>query len=178
MGDDRTGRIDRARGSKTLDARGDVDGLAEIILAVVQYDRQARPLMEADLQQQILAAALGVEGTHRLADAQGRGDRSVWGREGRHHRVADRLDHGPGFGGDDLVEDAEMRPHHVEGDEVADPLVQLGRAFEVGEQKSQAGNVEPLIDVDRVGAVDVAEGLVGQEALRGQERPPPPEQLV
>src|SRR5947209_6172474 len=115
MGDDRTGRIDRARGSKTLDARGDVDGLAEIILAVVQNDRQARPLMKADLQQQILAAALGIEGEHRVADAQGGGHCPVGSRKRRHHRVADRLDDGARLARNNLMEHAEMRLPELEG---------------------------------------------------------------
>ena len=84
----------------------------------------------------------------------------------------------PALGGDDLVQRAEMRAHQVEGDQVADPLVELGRALEVGEQEGEAGDLEPLVDVERVGAVDVAEGLVGEQALGGQERPALAEQVV
>ena len=112
-----------------------------------------------------------VEPAHRLAHAQRRGQRTVGRQEGRHHRIADGLDHGAAFGRDDLVQRAEMLAHQVEGDQVADPLVELGRALEVGEQEGEAGDLQPLVDVERVGAVDVAEGLVGQQALGGQERP-------
>src|SRR6185312_13885587 len=101
--------------------------------------------MDADLHQQILAAALGIEGPHRLADAQRRGHRAVGCWEGRHYRVTDRLDDSPGLAGDDLVEDAEMRPDQIKGGEIAYPLIQLGRAFEIGEQESQAGDLQPLM---------------------------------
>src|ERR1700687_4438745 len=107
-----------------------------------------------------------------------RWDSSDRSRERRHDRVADRLDHGAGLGGDDLVEDAEMRPDQIERREIADPLVQLGRAFEIGEQKGQAGDFQSLMRVDRVGTINVAEGLVGQQTLGGQERPPVSEQFV
>ena len=68
----------------------------------------------------------------------------------------------------------EMRPHHVEGDEIADPLVELGRAAQIGEQEGQAGDLQPLIDVERIGPVEVAERLVGEQPLGGEERPPLP----
>ena len=71
-----------------------------------------------------------------------------------------------------------MRLHEVERDEVADPLVERGRALQVGEQEGEAGDLQALVDVERVGPVDVAEGLVGEQALRGQERLAPAEQLV
>jgi len=45
------------------------------------------------------------------------------------------------------------------------PLVELGRALEVGEQEGEAGDLEALVDVDRVGAVEVAERLVGEQPL-------------
>ena len=67
---------------------------------------------------------------------------------------------------------------HVEGDQVADPLVKLGRAFEVGEQESQAGDLEPLLDVYRVGSVYVPEDLIGQHPFGRQERPAPAEKLM
>ena len=64
-----------------------------------------------------------------------------------------------------------MLAHQVEGHQVADPLVELGRALQVGEQEGEAGDLQALVDVERVGAIDVAEGLVGQQALGGEERP-------
>src|SRR6266481_4477166 len=48
---DGAGRQDRARIRETLDSRGDVDGGPEIVLPIVEHDRQARPFMDADLQQ-------------------------------------------------------------------------------------------------------------------------------
>jgi hypothetical protein len=63
-----------------------------------------------------------------------------------------------------------MRLHQVERHQVADALVEPGRALEVGEQEGEAGDLEPLVDVERVGAIDVAERLVGEQPLRGHER--------
>ena len=62
-----------------------------------------------------------------------------------------------------------MRPHDIEGGQVADTFVKFGRASEVGEQEGQAGDLQPLVDIERVGAVEVAERLVGQQALGGEE---------
>ena len=70
----------------------------------------------------------------------------------------------------DVVQHVEMLAHEIEGDEIADPFVELGRTLEIGEQEGQARDLQPLISVERVGAVDVAESLVGQQSLGGQER--------
>ncbi len=64
---------------------------------------------------------------------------------------------------DDLVQHAEMLAHQIVGHDVADPVVELGRALEVGEQERQARDLQPLVDVERVGAIDVAERLVGEQ---------------
>src|SRR3546814_15266428 len=71
-----------------LDTRGDVHRLAEVVLPLVEAYGDAGALVDADLQQQILTAARLVEFSHRLAHAQGGGDRPVGCRKGRHHRVA------------------------------------------------------------------------------------------
>ena len=55
--DHRAGREDGARGGEPLHARGDVHGLAEVVLALVERDREAGPLVDADLEQQVLAVA-------------------------------------------------------------------------------------------------------------------------
>src|SRR5215472_6769706 len=49
--DHRPGRQDRARVGQALHARRDVYGSAEIILPVVEHDRQAGALMNADFEQ-------------------------------------------------------------------------------------------------------------------------------
>src|SRR6516165_5468782 len=59
-----------------------------------------------------------------------------------------------------------MLVDEIEGDEVADPVIERGRAFEIAEQKSQAQDLEALADGECVGPVDVAKGLIGEEALR------------
>src|SRR5262249_50060770 len=64
---------------------------------------------------------------------------------------------------------AEMGPHEIKGGKVADALIKLRRAAQIGEKKSEAGDLQSLIDVDRVCPIDVAERLVGKQALRRQE---------
>ena len=58
----------------------------------------------------------------------------------------------------------------IERHQVADAFVKIGRALEIGEQKGEAGDLEPLIDVERIGPVDVAERLVGEQPLGSEER--------
>src|SRR5437016_6008041 len=53
----RAGRVDRARDREILHARGDIHGLTEIVAALVERDGKTRPLMKADLEQQVLARA-------------------------------------------------------------------------------------------------------------------------
>src|ERR1700710_419885 len=64
----------------------------------------------------------------------------------------------------------EMRAYQIERGEIADAFVQRGGALEVGEQERQRRDLEPLVDVEIVGLVDVAKGLVGEHALGGQDR--------
>ena len=54
MLDHRLGGEDRAGVGEALHPRRDVDGLAEVVEPVVERDREARPLVNADLDQQIL----------------------------------------------------------------------------------------------------------------------------
>jgi len=64
----------------------------------------------------------------------------------------------------------KMLTHKIVGDEIADTLVERGRALKIGEQEGEACDLEPLIDIERVGAKDVAKCLVGEETLRRNER--------
>src|ERR671912_370973 len=82
------------------------------------------------------------------------------------------------FGRHDLLQHAEMRPHEVEGRKVADALVELGRALEVGEQEGEARDLEALVDVERIGPVEIAEALVGEEALCGEKGPAALQEMV
>src|ERR1700722_1970898 len=59
-----SGDVDRLRGRQALNARGNVDGLAEIILPLVEHHRETRAFMDADLDHQIVPAAFGVELIH------------------------------------------------------------------------------------------------------------------
>jgi hypothetical protein len=90
--------------------------------------------------------------------------------EGRHHRIADGLHDGALFGAYDLLKQPEMLSDEIEGNEITDPGIKFGRAFEVAEQESKAQDLETLADGERIGPIDVAEGLIGEEALRGKYR--------
>jgi hypothetical protein len=54
---------------QTLYARSDVDRPPEVILPVVEHDRETRPVMNADFEQQTVAVAAIIEVVHRLAHA-------------------------------------------------------------------------------------------------------------
>ena len=58
------------------------------------------------------------------------------------------------------------------GHEIADAFVELRRAPQIREQEGEAGDLQALIDVQRFGAIEIAEGLVGEQPLCRQERPP------
>src|SRR6266446_1680633 len=62
------------------------------------------------------------------------------------------------------------RPATIECAEISNPLVQRGRALEVGEEERQRRDLEALIDVEIIRFEHVAEGLVGQHPLGGEER--------
>ena len=168
--DHRLGGIDRAIYGKVLHARGDVHRLAEIVLPVVEIDRETRALVDADLEQQVLVATLVVQVLHALAHAERRSDGTIGRDERRHDRIADRLDHGTRLLGDDFVQHVEMRADEIIGGEITDALVELGRALEVGEQECQRQDLQALVDFERIGPVEIAEGLVGEQALGGQKR--------
>ena len=112
--------------------------------------------MDADLDDQILPAALGIECGHRRPHAQTRHDRMFRPDEGRHHGVADRLHDRALFRGDDFEQRMKMRPHQIEGGEIADPLIERGGALQVREQERQRSDLEALIDVEIVRLEDVA----------------------
>jgi hypothetical protein len=63
-----------------------------------------------------------------------------------------------------------MRTNQIEGCEIADTFVKRRRTLEIGEQESQRGDLQTLVDIEIVGLVDVAECLVAEDALRGDER--------
>src|SRR6202040_645327 len=107
--------------------------------------------MDANLQAQALVLALGAEIAHRLAHADRGGDAAVRRLEGRHHGIANGLHNCTPFGGDDLLKQPEMLVDEIEGDEVANTFIKLGRAFEIAEQESKAQDLEALADGERVG---------------------------
>src|SRR5215831_8330164 len=124
--------------------------------------------MDANLQTQALLLALGAEVAHRLAHADRGGDPAVGRFEGRHHGIADGLHNRTPFGRDNLLEQPEMLIDEIERDEVANTFIKLGRASEVAEQESEAQDLQALANSQGVGPVDVAEGLIGEEAFCGQ----------
>src|ERR1700720_3698382 len=100
--------------------------------------------MDANLQTQALVLALGAEIAHRLAHTDRGGDPAVRRLEGRHHGIADGLHNCTPFGSDDLLEQPEMLVYEIEGDEIADTFIKLGRAFEIAEQESKAQDLQAL----------------------------------
>ena len=56
-----------------------------------------------------------------------------------------------------------MTAHEIEGGEIADPLVERGRASEVGEQDGQARDLEPLLGIERPAAIEIAERLIAEQ---------------
>ncbi len=66
-----------------------------------------------------------------------------------------------------------MLLHQIIGREIADPFIELRRALQIGEQESQAGDLQALVDVERVGAIEIAKCLVREQAVRRQERSSP-----
>src|SRR5450631_1440382 len=111
---------------------------------------------------------LGAEIAHRLAHADRSGNGAVRRLEGRHHGIANGLHDGPPFGGDNLLQQPEVLVDEIEGDEVADALIERSRVLEIAEQESQAQDLEALADGERFGPVDVAEGLIGEKTHGGQ----------
>src|SRR5258705_9513745 len=121
--------------------------------------------MDANLQAQALMLTLGAKIAHRLTHADRSGTGAVRRLEGRHHGIANGLHDGSPLGRDNLLQQPEMLVDEIEGDEVTDALIELGGTPEITEQESQAQDLEALADGQRVGPVDVAEGLIGEETL-------------
>src|SRR6516225_9553157 len=102
------GHEDCARGCKALHPGGDVHGLPEIVLAVVEAHSETWSLVNADLEQKILVAALGIDVRHRLAHPERSGKSAV--RRGKccHYGIPDCLDNRTRFGSHNFVQYAEM----------------------------------------------------------------------
>src|SRR5438105_4793048 len=108
---------------------------------------------------------LGAKIAHRLAHADRSGNGAVRGLEGRHHGIADGLHDRPPLGSDNLLQQPEMLVDEIEGDEVADAVIEPGGVFEITEQESQAQDLEALADGEGAGAVYVSAGRNGKETL-------------
>jgi len=78
----------------------------------------------------------------------------------------------------DFVQDLEVSPHQIVGNQISNALVEFGGALEVGKQEGETRDLEALIYVKRIGAINIAECLVGQETFRRQERPTFAEEIV
>src|SRR2546430_3153827 len=124
--------------------------------------------MDAHLQVQALMLTLGAKIAHRLAHADRSRNGAVRRLEGRHHGIADGLYDRPPFGRDNLLQQPEMLVDEIEGDEVADAVIEPGGVLEITEQESQAQDLEALADGKRLRAVDVSEGRIREWRL-GEE---------
>src|SRR2546429_3480982 len=126
--------------------------------------------MDAHLQAQALMLTLGAKIAHRLAHPDRRGNGAIGRLEGRHDGIADGLHDRSPFGGDDLLQQPEMLVDEIEGREITDALVELRRVLEIAEQESQAQDLEALADGERVGPVDIAKSLIGEETRCRENR--------
>src|SRR5260370_35709504 len=124
--DHRPGDVNLLRGRQALNPSGDIDCLAEIILPLVEHDGTTRTFMNPPLLPQIPGAALCIQPIHGGAHPQAGDDRMFVPDEGRHHGIADGLDHGAFLRGYDLQQRIKMRAHQVERGEISDPLVERG----------------------------------------------------
>ena len=176
--DNRFRRHDHIGISKALYAGGNIDGLTEVVLPVVEIDCETWSLVDADFQEKIVAAVLGIQLKHRLAHPERGGHCAVRAREGRHDGVADCLDDRSGLRGNDLVKDPEVRSYQIECGKVTDALVERGRASQVSKEEGEAGDLEALVDVKCVGPIDVPETLVRQDTFRREKSSPATQQVV
>ena len=55
--------------------------------------------------------------------------------------------------------------------EIADPVVERGRTPEIGKEDREARDLEALFRIERATPVEIAERLVAEEPVRGQNRP-------
>src|SRR5437763_2415193 len=78
---------------------------------------------------------LGAKIAHRLAHADRSGNGAVRGLEGRHHGIADGLHDRPPLGRDNLLQQPEMLVDEIEGDEVADAVIEPGGVLEITEDR-------------------------------------------
>src|SRR5438045_7714119 len=51
----------------------------------------------------------------------------------------------------------------IVGDQISNSFVKSRRTFEVGKHEGETRNFEPLIHIERIGAINVSECLVGQK---------------
>ena len=102
---------------------------------------------------------------HRLAHAKGRGDRPIGCWERRHHRIADRPHYCAGLGSNNASKGMKVRAYEVVRSQVANAFVERYGVLEIGEQECETGDIQALVDIERFGAVDLAESLVTEEAL-------------
>jgi hypothetical protein len=90
-----------------------------------------------------------------------RNARSVRRRERRRHGVADGLHDRAALGHDRRQKLAKAAAHEIEGGEIPDPVVERGRAAEVGEEDREACDLEPLlVDTTPSFPVEVRDGEI------------------
>ena len=127
--------------------------------------------MQADVEREVLAPALFVDSAHGFSHPHRSAQSPVRRREGRHHCVADCLDHRAALGRDRRQKFAEVVAHEIERGEIPDPVVERCRTPEIGKEDREAGDLEALFRIERAVPVEIAERLVAEEPVRGQNRP-------
>ena len=103
-----------------------------------------------------------------VAHVERRGDGAGGVGVGGHDRVADGLHHRAAVAHGGLAQPVEMLLDQLEGVEIADPLVERGRALDVGEQERDVADREALRATDHLGAEQALERLAGEQVLAGE----------
>ena len=62
-----------------------------------------------------------------------------------------------------------MSAHQIVRGQISNSFVEFCRTFEIGKQKGETRNLKPLIHIECIGAMNIAECLVGQKTFRSQK---------
>ena len=133
MIDNVTAGVNRLRVRKPLNTSRNIDRLSKIVQPLVERHGQTRTFVNADFEQQVFRFMRLAEPAHRVPHSQRCRHRTIRRRERRHDRIPNGFDDRAGLGGGNVIEHAEMRPHSLRGNQIADALVERGRPFQVSE---------------------------------------------
>ena len=124
-----------------LNAGRQIDGGPEVIEALTQGYGETRPRVDADFQDHGIAGRC-FHVLHGGMHCEGRFDGVDRIGKGRHHRVADGFDDRAFVPANHFGKKLKMITHQAESPRVTRLLVNGGRAFEVGEQNGDVGDLD------------------------------------